>query len=277
MQLRPVYGERPLVAIDLPRTAPVHPVVAQRRRFQAALASLDDGQWGAPTRCDGWSVQDVVTHLITTNQFWLFSIQAGLSGEPTQFLATFDPVATPAQLVDDAGSPTPAETLGAFTDTNEALLAVVEGLDDEQLALRAESPPGHVAIQELLDHALWDSWVHERDVFLEVGAPPPEEPAEVRSCLRYAAALGPGFAVMYGSPVPAATAIEPTDLDERFVVTVVDDQVQLHEGPAPDGATVISGPAVELVEQLSFRATQAPPAAGVAELHAGLGQVFDQA
>ena len=53
-----------------------------------------------PSRCEGWSVQDVIAHLVSANQFWAFSIGAALGGEPTRFLATFDPVASTVELVE---------------------------------------------------------------------------------------------------------------------------------------------------------------------------------
>jgi uncharacterized protein (TIGR03083 family) len=271
-----VYGDRPLVRIDLPGLGAVHPAVAQRRRFQAALAELDDADWRRPSRCEGWTAQDVITHLVTVNQFWTLSIQAGLAGEPSRFLANFDPVSTPAQLVTDAGEVEPAETLASFTESNEALVQVLEGLGEEDLAKLAESPPGHVPIRQVADHALWDSWIHERDVFLPLGRTPPEEPDEVRVSLRYVAVLSPGFAVMVGMSPPGPTVIDATDPHERFVVTVEDGQVLVHDGPSPEGALLVDGPAVDLVEQLSFRDCGRPVSPAVVSILEGLGQVFDQ-
>jgi uncharacterized protein (TIGR03083 family) len=276
MQLQPVYGDRPVLVVDLPAPPGVHPAVAQRRRLQGLLAGFDDAAWQHASRCEGWTNQDVITHLTSTNQFWAFSIAAGQGGQPTEFLATFDPVSSPAQLVEDAGPVAPADTLAAFEASNEALLELVESLSEDDLQRTAESPAGHVPIEHVLDHALWDSWVHERDVLLPLGEAPVESADEVRTALRYAAALGPGFGIMFGVDPVGPTVVEADDLGERFVVAVEDGQVRLHDGPAPDGAAAITGDAVELVELLSFRdtGTAAPPA--VAALVAGLGQVFDQ-
>jgi uncharacterized protein (TIGR03083 family) len=277
VELGPVYGDRPLVVIDLPPTGPVHPVVAQRRRFQASLADLDDADWQHPSRCDGWTVQDVITHLIGVNQFWALSVGAGLAGDPTRFLATFDPVETPARMVADARGAPPAETLAAFTESNEAFLVLVEGLGDEEMAMFAEAPPGHVAIRQLADHAVWDSWVHERDVFLPLGRTPVEEHDEVVTSLRYVAALAPGLGLMYGVVDDGDTSVEATDLGERFVVTVADEQVRVHGGPVGDGATVVEGDGVELLELLSVRDTGNPAPPAVASIMAGLAKVFEQA
>src|SRR5262249_40851911 len=151
------------------------------------LARLDDEQWAAPSRCAGWSVQDVIAHLVGTNQFWAFSINAGLAGEPTQVLAGFDPAATPAQMVDAMRAQSPAETLEQFGEPGGALAAVVARIDDAGWSTLAEAPPGHIAIRGVVLHALWDAWVHERDVLPAVGVTPLEEPDEIAGCLHYAA------------------------------------------------------------------------------------------
>ena len=179
-------------------------------------------------------------------------------------------------MVEDAGPVEPGDTLAAFSASNEALLDLVESLGEDDLRLTAESPAGHVPIEHVLDHALWDSWVHERDVLLPLGQAPAESPDEVRTSLRYAAALGPGFGVMYGAAPVDPTVVEATDIGERFVVTVEDGQVRLHRGAAPEGAGEITGAGAELVELLSFRNTSGAVPPAVAALLEGLGQVFDQ-
>ena len=76
------------------------PVTRQRRRMEVLLGALDDDEWRSPTRCDGWTIQDVISHLVTVNAFWETSVRAGLAGEPTRVLATFDPAAHPPLMVD---------------------------------------------------------------------------------------------------------------------------------------------------------------------------------
>ena len=84
--LTPRYGDHPVVSVELPMADP-HPLVGQRRRLESLLRELSDEQWQHPSRCEGWTVQDVITHLNSTNAFWGFSIAQGLAGEPTRFLA----------------------------------------------------------------------------------------------------------------------------------------------------------------------------------------------
>ena len=92
--------------------------------WPAALADLTDAEWAAPSRCDGWSVQDVVAHLAGVNGFWALSITKGREGEPTRYLTRFDPVDTPAQMVEAARVPARSSPWRALArDRNIAVIA----------------------------------------------------------------------------------------------------------------------------------------------------------
>lgn len=276
MQLQPVYGGRPVIVVDLPPTGPVHPVVAQRRRFVDLLAGLAEDEWRQPSRCEGWTVQDVVTHLITTNQFWAFSIQAGLDGSSTELLATFDPVTSPAEMVAGVGAMPVGDTLAQFTESAEAFVGLVEGLAASDLDVLAEAPPGHVSVARVCDHAVWDSWVHERDVVLPLGRPPVVEADEVLASLRYGATLGFAFGVSQGLPAEGRVLVEATDPDDRFVIEGSATGVRVSAAGEGSDERVLRGDAVDLVELLAFRDVGRPPPPEVDWLTAGLGVVFDR-
>jgi uncharacterized protein (TIGR03083 family) len=286
MQIAPRYDGQPVVTLT------GHPDVAegffrQRRRLLASLALLSDDDWREPSRCDGWSVQDVATHLTTVNGFWRWSITAGLAGSPTRLLAGFDPKATPAALVDAAGSTPPSAALAALVESDEALCEVVGSLDDQGWSALAEAPPGHLPIDLVVHHALWDCWVHERDIALPLGLAVAEEPDEVMACLRYVAALGPAFALTSGAtlasgePVAGVLVLETTEPD-GCVVVEVSDHVAVHDRPvaaapaATEAPVVLRDKAVNLVEALSARAPLAHPVRPADRwLVDSLGQVFE--
>ncbi len=275
MLLTPRYGDHPVIAVDA-RTSGDHPVVDQRRRLEALLGDLSEGEWHHPSRCAGWSVQDVVTHLTSTNGFWAFSIRAGLDGEPTRFLGAFDPVASPAQLVDQVQGTPVEETMEQLAASTAALAAVVDGLDAGDWDVLAEAPPGHLPVRLVADHALWDCWVHERDIVLPLGRTPVVEPDEVLTGLRYAAALGRAFEVCAGRSETSAVVLEVGDPGARIVVSAGADEVRVHDGPAPDDALRGVGSAVEVLEMLSTRDAGVPVPPAVSALTAGLAVVFDQ-
>jgi uncharacterized protein (TIGR03083 family) len=273
--LSPRYGAPPVITVEIREPGP-HPVVQQRRRLEAVLSELSEDEWRHPSRCDAWSAQDVITHLTSTNHFWSLSIAQGLAGEPTRFLASFDPVASPAQLVDSTRGTPPEDALEAFRSSNGEMLDAVEALDDEGWAAVGEAPPGHVPLTLVADHALWDCWVHERDILLPLGRTPVEDAGEVLTCLRYAAALGPAFEVGQGRGSGRTAVLEVTDPDTRIVVCATGDQVRVHGGVASADAPTARVAAVPLLEMLSRRDVgQAAPDV-VERLAAGVATVFDE-
>ncbi|MGD0391189.1 MAG: maleylpyruvate isomerase N-terminal domain-containing protein [Acidimicrobiales bacterium] len=273
MQVTPRYGGKSLLTFDVPVDDPSVPTLRQRRRLASFLAGLDDHQWSTPSRCREWAVRDVIAHLVTTNRFWTYSISSGLAGEPTRFLTGFDPVSTPASMVAAMSEQSPAELLVQFDESNQALADAIGDLDADSWTAVAEAPPGHLPVPAVVLHALWDSWVHERDIVLPLGVDLVLEQDEVTACLLYAAAVGPIFLAAQGSTRTGTLAVEATDVP-HFVVDV-GPEVHVRTGPAPVGTTVLAGSAVDLIEALSYRAAPVDVPPSDRWMTEGLGLVFD--
>jgi uncharacterized protein (TIGR03083 family) len=274
MKISPRYEGPPLISIDGAPDDQLLPVVRQRRRMEGMLAALSDEQWRAPSRCEGWTAQDVISHIVGVNTFWEASVRAGLDGTPTRILANFDPVATPALMVGAMQTLTAKEVLDQFIASNDGFLAAIADLDADGWAALAEAPPGHIPIRLLASHALWDTWVHERDIALPLEMTPPVEADEVLSSMRYAAALSPAFSLSVGDDCGGSFTVEVADLDASFTLEI-DNSVHVRAGSAP-GAPCLRGNAVELVEALSIRSPlpdSAPPE--WRQLLGGLEAVFD--
>ena len=272
MQLTPRYGGNPIITLDGPPAGILAPATRQRRRFAAALAAFTEEQWSHPSRCAGWSNRDVIVHLDSTNSFWAFSVASGLRGEPTTFLSTFDPVSSPAQLVAGAQQLSSQEVLDKFTASTESFASALEALTSDEWSTLAEAPPGHISISALAHHALWDSWVHERDVLL----PLDEQADEIVAALRYGAALSPGFAISRGVAKAGTIAVETTGPETTFVVDVTD-HVHVRSGSG-NADLHLTGDGVDLLEAFSIRAPLAQPVpANLQWLVSGLAEVFDVA
>lgn len=252
MKLQPRYAGPVVLTTDDPPESQLTPTVRQHRRFDTVLNGLSDDQWNRPSRCDGWSVRDVAAHLVSTHEFWTASVSAGLTGAPSQMLVGFDPATTPPLLVGTLASLSRQELLTRFSQSSEAFLSTLAALTSDQWSLPAETPVGHVPIRLLAQHALWDSWIHERDVLLPLGLAPTFEPDEVESCLRYAAALSPVLELGLGGAESGTVGIEATDPTAVFTIEV-GDSVAIRSGPIPDDVPVLRGDAVALTEALSLR------------------------
>ncbi|HEY5077930.1 MAG TPA: maleylpyruvate isomerase family mycothiol-dependent enzyme [Acidimicrobiia bacterium] len=252
MLVSPRYDGPPIISITGRPGDQLAPVLRQRRRLEAMLVDLDDADWSSASRCDDWTVQDVVAHMVGVNTFWNASVRAGLGGTPTRLLVGFDPATTPALMVDAMRDLAPQEILDQFVTSNETFLGVLAQLDDTGWTTLAESPAGHVPIRMVAHHALWDCWIHERDIALPLGLNPPLEPDEVASCLRYAAALSPALAIGTGHLLGGRFAVEATDPSLSCLLDV-GESVTVRDGRAPPEVPCLRGEAVPLVEALSIR------------------------
>lgn len=253
MKISPRYDSPTIVYIEGGPAEQLVPVTRQRLRMEAMLTGLTEDQWSMPSRCDGWTVRDVVAHLGGVNSFWSASIRAGLSGTPSRWLVGFDPADTPAEMVGALSDVASTTVFERFVASNDELLGLFAELSVEQWEMMSESPAGHVPIRLLAHHALWDSWVHERDIALPLGIAPGAEADEIRSVLQYAAVIGPALGLILGrTEVTGFLAIEATDPRLHLVIEV-GDSVRLGDGCPPAGTPFLCGSAVELVEALSVR------------------------
>lgn len=252
MQLRPRYDAEPILIID-DVADPSAALLRQRRRLLATLESLTDEQWATQSRCEEWTTQGVVTHLASTDQFWGISFSAGLRGEPTKFLGTFDPVASPAKMVRDNASLTPAEVLDRYRTAFDGFASVVSGVAAEQWTTTlAEAPPGHLSLAATALHALWDAWIHERDIAIPLGLPVTEDDEEMELILRYAVGLSPSFHASIGAERTGVLAVEATDPDLSLLVHA-GTSVRVANG-SDASAPRLQGRTVDLIEGLSYRA-----------------------
>jgi uncharacterized protein (TIGR03083 family) len=252
MKLSPVYGDHPVLHIDSIVTDAATPLLRQRDRLGDLLSELSAEQWASASRCDGWTVQDVVNHLVTVNQFWAMSIKSGAAGTPTRYLVDFDPVTTPEQLVSSVRSLSPDETLHNYLESNAALRGEVEQLAPAAWDLVAEAPPGHLAIRVLALHALWDAWVHERDIALPLGREGVEEEDEIIASLAYVAGLGAALRDVDAPIRRGKLEIQAINPDVCLVVDI-DASILVSPGPVIGDAVSIAGDAIELLEGFSIR------------------------
>lgn len=276
MELTPLYGNSPVITLDGDPADIVEPAIRQRRRLAAALSSFDEAQWKHPSRCEGWSSRDVIVHLDSTNAFWTFSLAQGIKGEPTQLLASFDPVASPAELVAGSQNVSSAEVLERFVASTTAFTDLIASISGNDWAMLAEAPPGHLNLSAVIHHALWDSWIHERDILLPLGIQADEEPDEIVASLRYVAALGAGFGITQGDIRRGVLALNVTDSDVDIVIDI-GNQVAVRAATA-DADLLLEGRAVDLLEALSIRAPMDQPIpAQHAWMLSGFLETFDVA
>jgi uncharacterized protein (TIGR03083 family) len=245
----------------------VGPWRAHRARFLEELRGLDVADWDHATRCEDWSVRDVIGHLVVVDGYWPLPLTAAReAAPPTTILRGFDPAHAPSDP--QTGAPV-VELLDRHAAHLDALVAVIDTFDDEVWDRRCESPLGHVPARLILAHAYWDSWLHEYDIFVPLG----DAPAVAREDLLAATwfslvmaglqgglvadpdAVGPGPE----APIDACLAFEDLPGEPlHFAVGTLHDGLAVTRC-ARDHAPVPAGLAVDVVEGLTGR--QAPDTA----------------
>lgn len=120
----------------------VWPLVhAERAALVGDLESLDDGQWEEPSLCSGWTVHDVVAHLVDTARTTRLGFLLGLAG------ARFDFDRQNARGVERERCASPRDTLERL----------------RQAAARTSTPPAP------LDSRLVEEIVHGEDIRRPLG------------------------------------------------------------------------------------------------------------
>jgi uncharacterized protein (TIGR03083 family) len=153
----------------LRRTEVVEGYPAELERFAELLGSLSDEDWGAATRCAGWSVADVAAHVTGT----LAAIVEGRAEE----LADPDHV---ERQVTQRRTKTRDEVVDEFAKVTASTRLLLDVFDDESWAGPA---PGDAAasVGDGVEALWYDTFVHGEDIRGALGRPaqPPRESVRV--------------------------------------------------------------------------------------------------
>ncbi|WP_344680925.1 maleylpyruvate isomerase family mycothiol-dependent enzyme [Saccharopolyspora taberi] len=153
---------------------------AEREDFAEFLATLTPREWEAPTLCEGWSVQDVVAHVISYDEL------------------------TGRELVRRLGR-------GGIRRANAAGVAEYAPRGPEALLalVRAHTTPRGLTAAFGGRIALLDGMIHHQDIRRPLGRPREIPPDRLRAALRFALVAPPVGAFWRARGL----RLVPTDLD----------------------------------------------------------------
>lgn len=230
---------------------------AHRDRLRTWLGERPAAAWRQPTRCTDWSVSQLVGHLVSGARFLAFTLRQSKKGMATRLLEGFDPQAAPTAAAAHLSDLSPSELLDALDGVNRRVRRELEGLGPGDWLLPAEAPLGRVGAWVSVNHFLFDSWVHERDLTLPGGESPRAEPAELKVVGSYVVALAAHARAIAGEPPSAQDAIEVrmTDLDLRLRVETDDHATTVTAEGARGGAPTVSGAAADVIDFATGRAS----------------------
>lgn len=132
-------------------------------------AAIDDKDWDLPSECPGWSVKDLVSHMIGTER--------SLMGEPAPFEAPpAEHVRNPVGAANEAwvaarrAVPAP-DVLAEFSDVTGRRLEQLRKMPAGRWEEVGPSPVGQVPYREFMAVRAMDCWVHEQDMRIATGRP----------------------------------------------------------------------------------------------------------
>lgn len=232
-----------------------------RARLLGSLEGLDAGARAVPSRCAGWSVGDVVAHLRWGTEVGLELVRRVERGSDERLFTAFDPRATPEAELAPLRGRDPAEHLAVIRDGTAVLLAAGRDLVDHGVDEEADTPLGWVPWPLAVNHLLWDSWLHERDILVPLGAAPAPDPVEVGLVGSYQLAILGQVLSMFGMRCTVDLRLEG-GCGGAQRLRVGDEVVVDHPDEPPSEEGCIRGDAVAVIEAMSGRGDLGGVAAG---------------
>jgi uncharacterized protein (TIGR03083 family) len=248
---------------------PVVGVLGEEWAAIASLcASLSDDEWDLPTECPGWSVRDLLSHMIGT--------ESSLLGDPApQALNDTPPhVKNPVGALNEAWvasrrSLSVPKLLAEFEDVTSRRLHDLRSWPPERFEEIVPSPVGQVPYREFMSVRVMDCWVHEQDIRVATGRPGHRDgPGAQISLERLSSALGFVVAKQAGAPEGTSVRFDVTgERPLRFDIAV-------REGRGRRVEDLIGTPGVALsMDVEGFWRLACGRVEGTAALSAGLVQM----
>jgi uncharacterized protein (TIGR03084 family) len=165
-------------------TAPMDEILLalkqQNDELDALISDLDEDGWARPSRCEGWSIADVVLHVAQTNEAAVASAQ----GRPEGVAAVFHDAALtapPGADVDDlVGLVVAAERGGSGKEVHArwraSAVAQSEALSACDPGARLPWAVGDLSAVTLATTRLAETWIHTGDVAAGLGRQPSSGP-----------------------------------------------------------------------------------------------------
>jgi len=211
------------------------------RALDELLSGLDPAAWAAPTPLPGWSVADVVAHVIGT--------EASLSGEPVPEAG--GGAEPPAHVRNDIGalnerwveslrpSP-PAEVLARFREVTSRRAAALRAMTPEDFEAPSWTPVGQATYGRFMEIRVFDCWLHEQDIRDGLGLPGNRDGGGAElSVDEIVRALGYLVGKRAGAPDGSSVTIELTGPVRRVVHVAVDGRAAVVDSLAAPATTTL--------------------------------------
>lgn len=224
-------------------------ITALRARLIRVLERLQPHQWRHASRCELWTVHDVLRHL--RDGCRLHAAQLRTAGASV-LAPGFDPRQTPQQWLEESANEAPEETARrlrtSFAEEAAALDARMAG-ERNQIVV---GPYGPAHWTVLTTHVFWDAWLHARDVTTALGWDDDSSPVEEEVVAAYALLIASVPATRAGLGFTATVDLVGDD-GRHHIATVRPGRVSLRTGDVPAADADLGGEVRPVVDALAGR------------------------
>lgn len=210
------------------------------------VSGLEEDRWRLPSPLPGWTVFDVLAHIIGTESMLLGEKPPARDpGAPEVDVRTLSHVRNDIGAFNEIWlqrlRPRPgAELLRLYREVTARRRAALAALDDEAWLAPTQSPVGEVPYARFMRVRLFDCWMHELDIADALGTEVDEGGARGEVAFaEFAQALPRVLAKRGGAPAGALITLDVTGPLERSLHIEVADRARYVADPGRAATVVI--------------------------------------
>jgi uncharacterized protein (TIGR03083 family) len=250
-----------------------------RGEFAAILAfcrPLGPDQWAAPSSLPGWTLHDVLAHMLGTESA-LCGVEVP-SVDISQIGHLRNPIAEANEVWVESMRPwSDEQLLDRFDEVTGQRLAALDAMDQADFDAPSWTPVGRdESYGRFMRIRHFDCFMHEHDMRLAVGAPPRDDAADLESCLDEVT-TGIGYIVGRRAALPDGSRVRLnlSGPAPRTILVSVDGRAAVTEALDGPPTVEVTMPASLFLRLVGGREDPDPDLLGTVEL-GGDRQLADQ-
>lgn len=164
---------------------PKDPAIAALTAVWTSIGTLADGltteQWNSPSILPGWSVGDVVTHVMTTELLLLGDAVPTVDADVEAFGHVHNEIgAMNERWLEHYRARGRDDVLADYRDATDRRIRALDAMTQDDFDADSFTPAGPDTYGRFMRIRVFDCWIHELDVRDTLGLVPPDDPASAR-------------------------------------------------------------------------------------------------
>ena len=232
------------MATHVPRDCAIEALTDVWSRLDTVLGDLDDEEWATPTNLPGWTVQDVVAHVIGTEEMLRGNAPAA-EIDRTRFPHVRNDIgAFNEQWVETMRADAPGTILQRLRDVTAVRRRELAAMDAARWDAEGFTPAGPDTYGRFMRIRVFDCWLHEQDIRDAVGRPGGEDgPAAELALDEMSVSMPYVVGKRAGAPAGSTVRFELTGPAARRIDVEVAERASLVEGLEGDPTVTLTMPA----------------------------------